>query len=112
MMTGGLRVKARPIFYAAPFRIGSAVIEATYAGERNGGRTHRTRLQRYIEIAIDKSFRSQRQTCFADCKHFSVSGYVVEFSCAVARLCDDRALMHDDRTNGDLTARTGSARFC
>src|SRR5690606_20154846 len=111
MMAGGLRVKARPMFDAASLGISCAIIEATDAGERNGGCAHRTRLQRYIKVAADQTFRLQGFSGLADGQHFGVSGHVIEFACAVARPRDDRALMNDDRTDGDFSTCACSSRF-
>ncbi len=110
-MTGGLRVKAWPIFYAASLWVGRAIIEASDPRERNGGCAHGARLKRYIEIAIHESFRLQRFPGLPDGEYFGVRGHVVQFARAISGARNDFTAMYNNCADWYFSAFSGCAGF-
>src|SRR4051794_28436023 len=52
---------AHAAFHRAALRVGSAVIEAADAGERQGGGAHRAGFQRHVEVAVDQPLGAERR---------------------------------------------------
>ena len=111
VMAGGLGEEARAMVDPAPLRVGSRVIEATQSGERDGGRAHRTGLQRHVEIAVDEPFGADRGAGGSDRQDLGMGRRIAIDERAVAGGREDRAVPDDHGPDRHLAARCSSTGF-
>src|SRR6185312_11281695 len=111
VVAGGRAEEARPVVDGPALGIGRRVIEPAQAGERDRARAHRAWLERHIEIAADKPFRSDPGGGLAEGDHFRVSGRIAKLSRAVSGARDHYALANKRGPNRRFAATLGRPRL-
>jgi hypothetical protein len=103
---------AGPVLDAPTFWIGGTPVETAQASQRNGGRTHRTGLERDINVGAVETFRAMRGAGLTYRQHLGVRRRISEFARAIAGTGKHAAVAsHHHRTHRHLTSRRGSLCF-
>ena len=106
MMAGWLAEQPRPVLDGTAFCVGRAKIEPADAGEGDGRGAHGARLERHIEIAIDKPLAAELGASRADRKQLGMSGRIAGAKRPVAGARQHLAFRaHHHGADRDLAAR-------
>lgn len=104
MVTGRMRVDARPVLDPAALRIRCGVIEPPDARERDGGRAHRAGFQRHVKIGIADPLRSGFGAGRANGENLGMRRGVIQFAGAVSRRRDHTPAGEDRGADRNLAA--------
>ncbi len=99
------RIEPDAVFDRAAFLVGRRKIQPADTRERYRCGTHRTGLQRHVEISAGQTFACGIRAGEPDRQHLRMRRWIAQFQRPIACRRDHLAVAYDDRADGDFATR-------